>query len=550
MSVITVTNSKELTAALSAAKGGDTIQLASGNYGDVSISGKTFATDVIIKSADANHPAVFNTLQIMKSSGIDFTGVTVNMASNSAANLDTPVVRLLNDDHISFHNDTVTAGLANNTLGGNVVGLPTGRGFQIQASTNVTVDHTDINHVDHGIVLIGAKSLSITNDNIHDVRTSPISGTVLDHVTIDGNKFSNSNPYNWGHGDHADFIHLWTDPNQTTVATDIKITNNTLAQGTGTAILGISLEDNSKLGFSNVQIANNLIMDGNSQAIRVSHLENSSITGNTLLQTSGGAGDAPAITLTNTNHNVDVSDNVVGGAINTATDASIKVHDNVLAQNTDMTKANYYADTLVKAVAGAMTTTAAHDLAESTLAATKPYVATMADLSTAKATAQVDTVTDLKITAKGSVSQQVVGGHGNDTLVGMAGNDTIVGGDGNDYLNGNGGNDVLIGGAGADKFVFDNNYPKTGGQDTIVDFSSSDNDRINVHNIDANVNAANDQDFKFIGNSAFHHVAGELHYYTAGGDTYVEGDFNGDGVGDFTVKVLGIHNFTATDFTL
>lgn len=68
------------------------------------------------------------------------------------------------------------------------------------------------------------------------------------------------------------------------------------------------------------------------------------------------------------------------------------------------------------------------------------------------------------------------GGNGADTLFGGLGQDTLSGGRGADVLEGGQGGDVLIGGLGKDVFVF-----TTGrGGDVIKDFSSDDNDKIDL----------------------------------------------------------------------
>ena len=144
----------------------------------------------------------------------------------------------------------------------------------------------------------------------------------------------------------------------------------------------------------------------------------------------------------------------------------------------------------------------------------------------------------------------MAGGRGDDTITGLTGNDTLAGGEGRDYLSGAAGNDILIGGEGADRFVFGKSYVSESGVDTIFDFSAADGDQINVHSIDANTNLASDQDFRFIGDQAFHQVAGELRYGAEGDHIVVMGDVTGDGLSDFSIKVLGVNALQSGDFLL
>ena len=428
-------------------------------------------------------------------------------------------------------------------------GLQTGRGFTIENSSGVTVEGVDIHHVAKGVVLAGADHVTLKNNDISDVRTSPIVGGGS-YIIIDGNHLSNAKPWGWGDGakDHGDFIHLWTDREATGVTEGVLIINNTIDQGDGTAILGINLEDNSGFGFTGVKIADNLIINGNSQGVRLEHVFDSTVTGNIMVE----VGDkAPGILVTHGSHDVEVTGNLAG-FVSTAFDGTGNLHDNVIIQDDDPSAADYYDPSVVAQLEG-MAPTEAYKFLSSLLAGTKPYVATAQDMNSltmSLTSKMVDSDVGQRISAKGALSQQLLGGRGDDTITGLTGNDTLVGGAGKDYLAGAAGNDVLVGGAGADKFVFGKSYVAEKGVDTIVDFSRADGDQINVHSIDANVNLAGDQDFKFIANQAFHHVAGELRYDVDGDHIVVMGDVTGDGLADFSVQMLGINSLKSADFLL
>ncbi len=157
----------------------------------------------------------------------------------------------------------------------------------------------------------------------------------------------------------------------------------------------------------------------------------------------------------------------------------------------------------------------------------------------------------------GEGADTLVGGSGNDTLQGDAGSDKLIGdigsdslagGLGSDTLEGGAGADTLSGGAGADTFVF--RAADVGSTDRILDFSRVDGDKVNLRSIDANVNAAGDQNFVFIGSGAFTKVAGELRAVISNGNTTLMGDTNGDGVADFQLVVIGAGTMQPTDFFL
>lgn len=144
------------------------------------------------------------------------------------------------------------------------------------------------------------------------------------------------------------------------------------------------------------------------------------------------------------------------------------------------------------------------------------------------------------------------GGKGSDRIAGRGGNDSLYGDSGNDFLNGGTGKDKLVGGAGADHFIFDDG--ETGrskkAADLIVDFHSDQRDKIDLSRMDADSGSKGDQAFTFIGQSGFHHEAGELRYAMTKSDTYVFGDVDGDGKADFAIHLDGAMMLHADDFIL
>jgi VCBS repeat-containing protein len=155
----------------------------------------------------------------------------------------------------------------------------------------------------------------------------------------------------------------------------------------------------------------------------------------------------------------------------------------------------------------------------------------------------------------------ILAGAGDDILVGGQKADSIQGGAGDDQLFGRAGDDFLVGGLGADdlrggmgndRFYYDNVAQSTAtSMDEIIDFQTID--RIDLSAIDANNFAGDgDTDFTFIGNAAFNNVAGELRAFETGGHWIVEGDINGDGIADLTIRVDTVDPIplTGADFVL
>jgi Ca2+-binding RTX toxin-like protein len=502
---------------------------------------------VTITSADLTRPAVMDSLFVYRSSGLNFDNVDVSFTPDDTTMTFSSAVRISSSSNIDFTNGKVTGGPAVNGVletateldsTGNVIGRPTARGITVDKSSGVKIENDDVSTFHKGIVLSNASDVTIHHNTITDVRTGTISGGGVSNIKVDDNTLSDSNPWHWGSGtgDHADFIHFWTLPTQTGASTNITITNNHITQGDGAAIMGIYLDDNANsIGFTNVSITGNVLLNGNAQGLRLENTSYSAVRDNVLLQTSGTSKNAPGFYLTDKTHAVTISHNVLG-YINDAqgTDAGY-ITGNTFAQLNDSALPNYYDDTVIDTVASLSGTTAVD------------YVlGALGDGETATATL---VTTDQKLTASSSDDSAVRGGLGDDTLVGLGGNDTLVGGDGNDLLSGGGGNDLLIGGAGSDRFNFPNSYVGGGGVDTVSDFVHSAGDRINVHSIDANTHITGDQDFTFIGAGGFSHVAGQLRYAALSTtQAVVQGDVNGDGVADFSIKVVGTGTLASSDF--
>jgi serralysin len=123
------------------------------------------------------------------------------------------------------------------------------------------------------------------------------------------------------------------------------------------------------------------------------------------------------------------------------------------------------------------------------------------------------------------------------SITGGVGNDTLKGGIGNDRLAGRGGADIISGGSGPDTFVYTTIADSTSKrQDTILDFSPTAGDVLDISSIDANSTRGTRNDtFVYVGGSAFSGTAGELRF--AGGR--LQADIDGDRVADLTVKFDG-----------
>ncbi|MGF9764844.1 calcium-binding protein, partial [Microvirga sp. 0TCS3.31] len=165
-----------------------------------------------------------------------------------------------------------------------------------------------------------------------------------------------------------------------------------------------------------------------------------------------------------------------------------------------------------------------------------------------------DFILNIENVRGGAAGDQLTGDGSANVLEGNDGNDLLNGGAGNDTLDGGAGDDELTGGGGADNydynFVFDSS--SSSGIDLITQFVSTEGDKINLLDIDANSSVAGDQAFTFIGQAAFSAVPGQLRLDTVtAGQTRVLGDNNGDGLADLEIEIqLTSTLLSSNDFVL
>ncbi|MEM9434170.1 MAG: M10 family metallopeptidase C-terminal domain-containing protein [Pseudomonadota bacterium] len=159
-------------------------------------------------------------------------------------------------------------------------------------------------------------------------------------------------------------------------------------------------------------------------------------------------------------------------------------------------------------------------------------------------------------------NDHLTGDNSDNRILGYGGNDVLYGLDGDDFLNGQGGLDTLYGGAGADRlnggagrdvFAFADVSDSTPvAHDVITTFQRGGLDKIDLREIDANVLAAGDQAFKYIGSGAFSGKAGELRRVndTPNKIVTVYGDVDGDGIADFELEAQNLFGLNKFDMFL
>jgi trimeric autotransporter adhesin len=178
--------------------------------------------------------------------------------------------------------------------------------------------------------------------------------------------------------------------------------------------------------------------------------------------------------------------------------------------------------------------------------------ATNADIETFRTTDEAGTAA-INLTGNGVAN----------LIVGNAGNNQIAGGGGADRIIGARGVDTLIGGSEADTFIW-RETNETGTEanfaDVITDFNFAAGDRIDVSQIDANLVASGNQQFQFIGQSAFtlntatpdasDVVPGQVRFVHSNGDTLIQLQTGTSPDVEAVIRISGIVTPEASWFVL
>jgi len=362
MARIDVSTGGQLTAALAAAKGGDTIVLKGGDYGDVSlkqnlIPSLAFDRTVTIVSADPDRPAVFSSMILRDASNIVFDGIEFNLETNTSTSVNTIPFRVEGSQGVTFRNATFS-GDDYKGPDGTKDDAGAGYGIRFIRSDDVSVENSEFSGFQRAITASNGQNVRIVDNEIHDIAGDAIQLAALTGVLIEGNHITDfrSNADDAIHRDMIQFLTQGTD----TPSTDIVIRGNMLHNGTGPYTQSIFLGNEevsrgragTEMYFRDVLIKDNVIFNAQANGITVGAANGLTIRDNTLLHNApvGNYDNAqiPKIVIDGRSRDVSVVSNITQFEPDRA-HSSWTVSGNFEVQRTDPLSANYYGTLFVGA---------------------------------------------------------------------------------------------------------------------------------------------------------------------------------------------------------
>jgi hypothetical protein len=283
MTIFSVTNATQLQTALGTAIGGDTIVLASGNYGNVSIYNRNYASTVTIQTGNWTNRAHLDGLFVSNSKNITFKGLDLGRTLNAG---ETPEQTQLN-----WVRDSSNIRLNAVQIHGSRDDDPTndGVGMVVTRVSGFRVDYSNFSELFRGIYVQQSSNSTILSNAFETIRSDGVVAAANNGMLIDGNSMTDFRPVL---GDHADGIQFWN-TSQTVGSSNVTIRNNVIAPGQfsgveGEGVQGIFVWDPGTLGYKNFVIQNNLVYShGAWNGISVNGVAGAQIVGNTLLSQSG-----------------------------------------------------------------------------------------------------------------------------------------------------------------------------------------------------------------------------------------------------------------------
>jgi chitodextrinase len=291
---ITVSTTADLYKALAGATGGETILLASGDYGNLSLGARsgfsvTFPSNVTIASADAGHPAVFTGITLNGASNLTIDDVVFDYTAASGATTKDRPNQITSCTNVTISNSLFDGDNASGSTEASN-GYGTGVGLSVRWGSGITIQNNEFSDWHRGAVFDSTSDLKVIGNDVHDIRSDGMDYVNVQKVLIENNYLHDFRA-SYDAGDHRDMLQFWTSGTKTP-STDITIRGNVFDIGDGSYTQSIFMRNEmvdtgqagTEMYYKNVLIENNTIYNGHLHGITVGETDGLVISGNSVLE--------------------------------------------------------------------------------------------------------------------------------------------------------------------------------------------------------------------------------------------------------------------------
>lgn len=359
-SPLRVSNASELTAALAAAQGGDTILLADGDYGNITLS-QHFDTAVTIV-ADTPHGARFTGLHVAGAQNVTLDGLFLDDDFEDGDSLWNTQFSVTDSTGITLRN-SLFEGDDLDSPGAPGDGYPTGRGFWIGRSDDVLIENNEFRTFWKALNVGKSTDVVIRGNDFHDIRSDGLNIVEAENVLVENNHFHDFRT-SMATGDHPDMIQVWTTAGS--VPRNLTFSGNHLDIGAGDTTHGIFIAHNpasrkahgADIAFENITITDNVIVGRHVNGIVLGTTKGAVVANNTvLLPPDRPDALAPRITIDPRSTDVVLTDNMAANASRWGNlPDAWTVSGNVAPQFDAPHQADYFGDIFINALSGATNT--------------------------------------------------------------------------------------------------------------------------------------------------------------------------------------------------
>lgn len=365
----TVSTLDQLYAALAAAKGGETILLAEGEYGAFTLLTKSgfnyaYPSTVTIASANPKRPAVFTSIDVRKAKNLTFDGILFDYRFQPGTPVHVKPFIISNGENITIRNSVFDGDVARG-VSPKEDGLGYGIGLVMRASRGSRVENNEIFGFHRGMTMGAGFDAVIRGNDIHSLRSDGMDFAQMQGVLIEGN-YIHDFVRSTLKSDHADMIQFWTNGTKLP-SINITIRGNVLMAGKGNSTQTIFMRNDQvdrglkgpEMFYRNVVIEDNVIVNGHAHGITLGEATGVRIRNNTLVRGQAFAqGDnrarkvrMPRIKVAGASTDVEIIRNI--GPTFPNSQKGWVIADNMVIQDLSASGASAYGAVFVDAMTGA-----------------------------------------------------------------------------------------------------------------------------------------------------------------------------------------------------